>query len=153
MPERKTASLTRCWTGAAEASLLTFHECFAAARSTQALGKCGEEMKRVMWVEYKGEGIVGPAKIGWVTVKDKGKRLEYGDQTFRSLNGRGFKSNYYDLKTKEEYWITGCRKDGGNALYNTDVEIDEDALEEYWLNIRKEPEKKNTKRFRAQGKY
>jgi hypothetical protein len=106
-----------------------------------------------MWLEYKGDGIVGPAKTGWVTVRDKGKRLDYRGQSFRSLNGSGFKSNYYDLETLEEYWITGCRKDGGNALYNTDVEIDEDALEEYWVNIRKNPDKKNTRRLRAQGKY
>lgn len=106
-----------------------------------------------MWIEYKGDGIVGPAKIGWVEVKDKGKRLDYHEQSFRSLKGRGFKSNYCDMESGEEYWITGCRKDGRNALYNTEVEIDEDALEEYWLNIRNEPEKKNTKRFRAYGKY
>jgi hypothetical protein len=110
-------------------------------------------MKRVMWIEYKGKEIVGPARIGWVTVRDKGKRLDYRGQSFRSLRGRGFKSNYYDLKTREKYWITGCRKDGANALYNTDVEIDEDALEEYWVNIRKKPDKKNTRQFRARGKY
>ena len=110
-------------------------------------------MKRVMWIEYKGGEIVGPAKIGWVEVKDKGKRLLYQGQSFRSLKGRGFKSNYYDTETKEEYWITGCRKDGRNALYSTDVEVDGDALEEYWTNIRKQPEKKQIKRFRVVGKY
>ena len=60
---------------------------------------------------------------------------------------------FYDIESDEHYWITGCRKDGGNALYNTDVEIDEDALEEYWLNIRKKPEKLKVKSFRARGKY
>lgn len=110
-------------------------------------------MKRVMWIEYKGDGIVGPAKIGWVKVSAKGKRLDYCGQSFRSLNGRGFKSNYYDTETGERYWISGCRKDGRNALYNTDVEVDEDALEEYWVNIRNEPQKKNIKEFHAYGKY
>jgi hypothetical protein len=56
-------------------------------------------------------------------------------------------------ETREAYWISGCRKDGRDALYSTDVEIDEDALEEYWVNIRNEPEKKKIKRFRALGKY
>jgi hypothetical protein len=106
-----------------------------------------------MWIEYKGEGIVGPARIGWVQVKDKRKKLVYRDQSFRSLGGRGFKSNYYDTGSKEEYWITGCRKDGRNALYSTEVEIDEDALEEYWIRIRNDPKKKDLKRFRAPGKY
>jgi hypothetical protein len=110
-------------------------------------------MKRVVWIEYKGDGIVGPTRIGWVEVKDKGKRLDYRGQSFRTRRGRGFKSNYYDTQTGEAYWISGCRKDGRNALYNTEVEIDEDALEEYWVNIRNEPEKRNIKRFRAVGKY
>jgi hypothetical protein len=111
-------------------------------------------MKRVMWIEYKGEnGLVGPARIGWVKVKDKGKRLDYRDRSFRTRHGQGFKSNYYDGETREAYWISGCRKDGRDALYSTDVEIDEDALEEYWVNIRNEPEKMKIKRFRALGKY
>jgi hypothetical protein len=110
-------------------------------------------MRRVMWIEFKGDGIVGPAKIGWVEVKDKGKRLDYGKQAFRTLRGGGFRSNYYDIATHEEYWISGCRKDGRDALYNTEVEIDEDALEEYWINIRKQPENKTVRRMAALGKY
>lgn len=110
-------------------------------------------MKRVMWIEQKSNGIVGPARIGWVEVKEKGKKLVYRAQSFRSLRGRGFKSNYYDVRTGEEYWITGCRKDGRNALYSTEVEVDEDALEEYWVRVRSKREKKNVKRFRAAGKY
>ena len=106
-----------------------------------------------MWIEYKGEGIVGPARIGWVEVKERGKKLIYREQSFRSLRGGGFKSNYYDVETREEYWITGCRKDGRNALYSTEVEVDEDALEEYWIGIRNEPAKRKTNRFRASGKY
>jgi hypothetical protein len=106
-----------------------------------------------MWVENKSGGIVGPARIGWVKISDKGKRIDYKSQTFLSLRGSGFKANYYDAETGEEYWISGCRKDGGNALYNTNVEIDENALEEYWVRIRNRPENKNLKKFRAEGKY
>lgn len=109
-------------------------------------------MKRVMWIEYKGNGIVGPARIGWVKVLDKGKRLDYGNQAFRTLRGGGFKSNYYGIETHEKYWISGCRKDGRDALYNTEVEIDDDALEEYWINIRKQPENKAVRRIAALGK-
>lgn len=110
-------------------------------------------MKRVMWIEFKGSNLSGPAKIGWVEVFDKGKRLDYGDQTFRTLRGRGFKSNYYDVETREEYWISGCRKDGRDALYGTSAEIDEDALEEYWINIRKLPQNKAVAQISAPGKY
>lgn len=106
-----------------------------------------------MWIEYKGDGIVDPARIGWVKVSDKGKRLEYGNQTFRTLRGRGFKSNYYDIETQEEYWISGCHKDGRDALYSTKVEIDADALEEYWVNIRRQPQNQNIQSFTGSSKY
>jgi hypothetical protein len=106
-----------------------------------------------MWIEYKGGEIVGPARIGWVEVKDKGNKLIYREKSFRSLKGRGFKSNFYDIESGEEYWITGCRKDGRNALYSTEVEVDEDALEEYWTNIRRAPEKRQIRRFHVAGKY
>lgn len=106
-----------------------------------------------MWIEFKGDGIVGPARIGWVKVSDKGKRLDYGEQSFRTLRGTGFKSNYYDTKTHEKYWISGCHTDGRDALYSTEVEVDEDALEEYWVNIRRKPELKALKRFTALSKY
>lgn len=110
-------------------------------------------MRRIMWIEYKGNGIVGPARIGWVKVSDKGKRLEYGNQSFRTLRGQGFKSNYYDTVTHEEYWISGCHRDGRDALYSTDVEIDDDALEEYWVNIRHQASNRGLKRFTALSKY
>ncbi len=110
-------------------------------------------MKRVMWIENKSEGLAGPARIGWVEVKEKGKRLEYQNRAFRSLCGQGYKANYFDMKSRKEYWISGCRKDGRDALYNTNVEIDENALEEYWKNIRRMPENIGKRKFRASGKY
>ena len=66
---------------------------------------------------------------------------------FKSLNGRGFKSNYYCEETDEDYWISGCRKDGADRLYGErlPIEIDEDVREEYWLKIRNKPESINVK--------
>ena len=110
-------------------------------------------MKRVMWIEDKSGGLAGSARIGWVEVKNRGKKLIYRDQVFLSLRGRGFKSNFYDVATKDEHWISGCRRDGMDALYNTTAEIDDDALEEYWLRIRNCPDKVDTRRFRARGKH
>ena len=112
-------------------------------------------MRRVMWIEHKvGDGLLRPARIGWVKVSDKGKRLDYGNQSFRTLRGNGlFKSNYYDVETGDEYWISGCRINGRDALYTTTVEIDEEALEEYWINIRKQPRNKHIRQMSANGKY
>jgi hypothetical protein len=47
---------------------------------------------------------------------------------------------------------SGCRKDGMDALYSTDVEIDDDVKEEYWLEVRDMPENKHISKFRAKGK-
>ena len=102
---------------------------------------------RIMYVEYKGEGLVGPARIGRITYSKTGSTLHYKDKAFQSLKGSGFKSNYFDLETHEQYWISGPRKDGMDSLYATNVgaEIDEDVREEYWTLIRKKPALKSQK--------
>ena len=55
------------------------------------------------------------------------------------MKGSGFKSNYLDVDTGVDYWISGPRKDGHDRLYNENqpVEVDEDVKDEYWNNIRK----------------
>ena len=42
------------------------------------------------------------------------------------------------IETGEEYWISGPRKDGQDALYATGIapEVDGDVYEEYWSVIR-----------------
>ena len=40
-----------------------------------------------------------------------------------------------------------------DALYNTTVEVDDDALEEYWVRIRERPEDVGVRKFRARGKH
>jgi len=112
-----------------------------------------KQKSRIMYIEYKGEGIVGPARIGLVTFSKTGKTVHYGGRTFATLNGAGFKSNYFDVETREEYWISGCKKNGADALYSTTVEIDEDVREEYWTHIRSKPESKAVKSFKCPGKY
>ena len=109
---------------------------------------------RIMYIEYKGDGgLVGDARIGRVTIFNKGKSLRYQDQRFSTLRGRGFKSNYFDVETGEYYWISGCRKDGRDALYSTTAEIDEDVREEYWTKIRNQPELKEINSIRVLSKY
>ncbi len=97
---------------------------------------------RIMYIEYKGEGLTGEARIGRVKFSKTMKSLHYDGKLFKSLKGAGFKSNYYDSETGEEYWISGCRKDGADRLYNerTPIFIDEDVQEEYWTEIRNMPQ-------------
>jgi hypothetical protein len=98
-----------------------------------------------MYIERKAGNLTGPARIGRVTYSKTGATIYYRGKEFRSLKGNGFKANYYDVKTAEEYWISGPRKDGSDALYTTNIpaEIDADVRDEYWTKIRKRTNKPN----------
>jgi len=108
---------------------------------------------RIMYMEKKLDGVTGPARIGRVTFNKSGKTIFYGDQIFRTITGGGFKTNFYDEKTGERYWISGPKKNGQDRLYSGTIEIDADVAEEYWTEIRGMPESKGTLRIRAKGKY
>jgi hypothetical protein len=102
---------------------------------------------RIMYIENKVSGLTGPARIGRVTFSKTGRTLYYGGKSFQSLSGSGFKANYHDLETGDEYWISGCKKDGCDRLYGerVPIEIDEDVREEYWSDIRQMPHNKEQK--------
>jgi hypothetical protein len=101
----------------------------------------------IMYIECKGDGLHGPARIGRVTFSRTGATLHYGGKSFGRLGG-GFKANYVEIGSGVHYWISGPRKDGTDRLYKGDrpVEIDEDVREEYWTEIRKKPEWKTRSR-------
>jgi hypothetical protein len=94
-----------------------------------------------MYIERKAGSLTGPARIGRVTFSKTGSTLYYRGHRFQSLKGAGFKSNYFDVDTGEDYWISGPKRRGGDALYGgaTPIEIDEDVREEYWREIRRRP--------------
>jgi len=67
----------------------------------------------------------------------------YGDMEFAKTR-YGFKHNCIETSTQDEYWISGCKKDGSDALYAPKpTPIDDDVREEYWTVIRNKPELKN----------
>lgn len=97
---------------------------------------------RIMYIESKGGGLTGLARIGRVNFSKTGKTIYYQGKTFKSLKGAGFKSNYFEVETGEEYWISGTKRNGQDALYGGGgAEIDEDVREEYWQNIRRQPKR------------
>ena len=101
-----------------------------------------------MYIEDKSDGLSGPARIGRVRFSQTGKTLYYGGRTFRSMKGAGFKANYRDVGTGAEFWISGCKKRGGDTLYGGVVEIDDDVREEYWVKIRGMPSLKDQRLIR-----
>ena len=106
---------------------------------------------RIMYIECKGQGLSGPGRIGRVEFSKTGKTAYYAGRVFEPI--RGYKANYVDVETDEEYWISGCKKNGDDTLYPGIVEIDEDVRQEYWLNIRNRPDCLEKTSIRSEGKY
>jgi len=99
-----------------------------------------------MYIECKGDGLIGDARIGRVRFSKTMKSIHYNGKTFETLKGTGFKANFFDIKTGEHYWISGCRKDGADRLYGErlPIHIDKDIQKEYWTEIRNLPEMEGT---------
>jgi hypothetical protein len=79
---------------------------------------------------YNGNG---PARIGRVSFSRSGRRIYYGGKTFARISGGGASANYYDVNTREEYWISGVKKNREDRHWagSGPVEIDDDVREEY----------------------
>jgi hypothetical protein len=105
-------------------------------------------MRRIMYVEYKGEGLDGPGRIGWVELT-KTKRAYIYDGHRLQKTKSGYKYNCLDAETGEHWWVSGPKKNGTDKLYGGLVEIDEDAREEYWTVIRNKPQSKHLKKYRS----
>ena len=94
-----------------------------------------------MYIERKDSLNSDDARIGWVRFSKTGATLYYGGREFQSLKG-GYKANYFELQSGEEYWISGCKREGGDRLYvsGKPIHIDDDARDEYWTMIRRRPD-------------
>ena len=107
---------------------------------------------QIMYIEPKSNGVASlSARIGRVAMSKTGRTLTYKDQSFQKF--KGYKANHFDVETTEEYWISGCRKDGNDGLYMTTVHVDEDIRVEYWTHIRGMPERKDQASFKSRGKH
>ena len=110
---------------------------------------------RIMFIENKsdGDGLTGPARIGLVSFSKTSKTIYYKGAELQSLKGSGYKANYFDVNTHDEYWVSGPKKDGQDTLYPDKVEIDEDVREEYWKDIRGLTEYIDKNTIRSEGKH
>jgi hypothetical protein len=94
-----------------------------------------------MYIENKSGSLNGGARIGRVTFSKTMRSMFYGGKEFGKTKS-GYKYNCIELGSRDEYWISGCKKDGTDRLYggNVPVYIDEDVREEYWVSIRNLPQ-------------
>ena len=110
----------------------------SGAEGNEAPSELKQERSRIMYIECKAGGLTGDARIGRVFFSKTGKTLYYNGMTFQSLKGAGFKSNYFEVESGDQYWISGPRKDGSDRLYGERlaIAVDDDVAEEYWSEIR-----------------
>jgi hypothetical protein len=71
---------------------------------------------RILYIEDKSGGIIGPTRIGRVTYSKTGKSIYISWAAVHSLKGSGFKANFYEAETGNEFWISGCKKNGQDQL-------------------------------------
>ena len=70
-------------------------------------------MKAIRYIELKtGYSDNGPAWIERVKESKSGNTLYFNNKAFRRC--RGISGNYYDIESREEYWISGVKKDGSD---------------------------------------
>ena len=74
-----------------------------------------QKKTRIMYIECKAGELTGPARIGRVTYSKTGSSIYYGGKSFQSLKGKGFKANYFEVESGDEYWISGPRRGGLRA--------------------------------------
>jgi hypothetical protein len=104
-PSKKKAALREAIATASERSGLS------SSPTKKATARAG----RIMHIECKAGALTGVARIGRVTFSQTGRTLYYHGQKFQSLKGAGFKSNYYNVETGDDYWISGPKRTGGDA--------------------------------------
>ena len=107
----------------------------------------------IMYIEDKSGGIRGNGRICLVRKSKTGRTLYYGDLVLKSLGGSGYKANYFDEETGDEYWVSRPKRDGNDSLYAETITIDDDVREAYWSEIRRQPDNIAIHEFRSLGKY
>ena len=86
----------------------------------------------IIYVELKtGYNDNGPAWIGKGVFNRTGQTVYFNGQVLK--RGQGISANHFDLRTGEEYWISGVKKRGGDRHWagSGKIEIDENILDEY----------------------
>lgn len=74
--------------------------------------KSNTQAGRILYIECKAGSLTGSARIGQVKFSKPGRTLYYRGQTFHSLKGAGFKSNYDAVDTGDDYWSSGPKRKG-----------------------------------------
>ena len=89
----------------------------------------------IRYIELKtGYSDDGPAWIGKVKLSKSGQTIYFNDKAFRK--GLSTYGNYYDVETKEDYWVSGVKKGATNRHWagHGKIFLDKSIIQEY-LNL------------------
>lgn len=89
-------------------------------------------IRDLMYIELKsGYHDDGPAWIGYVMTSKTKKTIYFNDHAFQKWNGGN--SNYYDIESGENYWISGVKKRESNRHWagHGKIMIDRRAVEQF----------------------
>ncbi len=84
------------------------------------------------YIELKsGQNDKGPAWIARVKISRSGNTVYFNDKALK--RGGAVSGNHVDLETREEYWISGVKKDGNDRHWagSGKTSIEESAVAEY----------------------
>lgn len=89
---------------------------------------------QIMYIEHKtNQNDIGEAWIGKVEFSKTGQTVYFNNQAFKKLKYGGIEGNFYDLETRDEYWISGVKKNGQDRHWagGGKIKIEERIIEEY----------------------
>ena len=92
----------------------------------------GGESPVLKYIELKsGYSGNGPAWIGRVKLSKSRQTIYFNGKALK--RGGGTRGNHFDIDTREEYWVSGVKKDGTDRHWagNGKVLIETSAVEEY----------------------
>lgn len=100
-----------------------------------------------MFIELKSgfEGN-GPAWIGLAEFSKTGQTVYFNNKALKKSRTPGVSSNFHDIETGDEYWVSGIKKNGEDRHWTGSgkIFIEGNAVKEY-LSLVDEPELKKSR--------
>lgn len=91
-----------------------------------------ETRYQIMYIELKtGYSDDGPAWIGKVKLSKSGRTVYFLNKGFKRV--QGISGNFIDIETREEYWISGVKKNGEDRHWagSGKIKIDKKIIGDY----------------------
>jgi len=90
------------------------------------------------YIELKtGYADNGPAWIARVSLSKSGRTVYFNGKALKRATGGGIEGNHFDIRTSDEYWVSGVKKNGLDRHWagsgNVDIEVS--AVPEYLKEI------------------